>query len=89
MIPDAMGWWWWAWHAEFGAPMPVWVGDIVGGVHIGDRMVQLPRAFPARREGLRLDFFPHPRLSRVPARTVRTMGGVWLGPVAPPERSEP
>ena len=82
MIPDKPGWWWWSsgLNDEHLVPLEVDPCDREKRPDPLDWHVLFPYPLAEHELGMVL---------LGTGRTVRTMGGVWLGPCAPPERSEP
>ena len=67
VLPDRPGWWWWAPWTDSECPFPVYVCALPLG------RVCVPEPCRTSPRGLALNGL---------GRTLRTMGGVWLGPVA-------
>ena len=76
MIPDKPVWWWWK-HCDTGEPLPVLLRETDGPPR--DWLICILREARRWHCGLSVHHT---------SRTVASMGGVWLGPVEPPERKD-
>ena len=85
-LPTAPGWWWWAPSPDSRERFPIYVGQYMGGDPPEEWFPMLPGPDPDSRDRpLTLRYICWTKNITMTARTVASMGGVWLGPCKRPE----
>jgi len=80
-LPDKPGWWWWASsRGPEAEAIPVYLFD-PGDLAPERSVLEWFVCYPAEHRHLK----ENPLIPHAGSRTVRNMGGVWLGPCKPPK----